>query len=306
MKNLDLQVVDFCLHHFLIYRKWRSLKPQHFKAWKARYLFEIAFGAESKIPFDQPDGVKIMLEKNNQLSFAIHQGFEQDELDFVRHYLTPGMGFLDIGANIGLFSLTAAKILAGSAPCLAVEPASSTRLRLEENIQLNNQGPYIQILPWAFSDAHGELPLKLAQEGFDAFHSFAHPFMGGQDGVEMVSTQTLDQWKNQNTDLAEKIRLIKIDVEGWEANVLKGGRNWLSQDNAPVLLVEFTEANAQQAGYSCIHLSNLLSELGYRLFRYHPKSKSIKPEPPQQTYDYQNLLAIKNENQVLAQLNRTK
>ncbi|MBM3170493.1 MAG: FkbM family methyltransferase [Bacteroidetes bacterium] len=302
MSPLDLHLVDFLLHHLRMYRNWRSMKPQHFKQWKQRYVFELQFGNKDQIPFSLPGGIQIMLEKNNQLSFAIYQGFEEDELAFVQDFLQPGMGFLDIGANVGLFSLHAAKILNGSAPCIAVEPASKTRQKLEENLALNHL-KQVQILPLAFSDTQGELPLLLAEDGFDAFHSFAQPFMGGQIGQEMVQTQTLDNWTQDNPELAASIRLVKLDVEGWEVKVLKGAANWLAQPNAPILLVEFTEANARQAGHSCVELSESLFQLGYTLFRYQPKTKTLLPEPPGKTYDYCNLLAIKDPNQVREQLN---
>lgn len=302
MSHLDLHLVDFLLHRLRMYRNWRSMKPQHFKQWKQRYEFELQFGNKDRIPFSLPGGIQIMLEKNNQLSFAIYQGFEEEELAFVQDFLRLGMGFLDIGANVGLFSLYAAKILKDSAPCIAVEPASKTRQKLEENLGLNHLSQ-VQILPLAFSDAQGELPLLLAEDGFDAFHSFAQPFMGGQMGQEIVQTQTLDNWSQENPDLAAAIRLIKLDVEGWEVKVLKGAAHWLAKRDAPILLVEFTEANARQAGHSCVELSETLFQLGYTLFRYQANTKTLLPEPPGKTYDYCNLLAIKDPNQVREQLN---
>lgn len=293
MSKLDLHLVDFLLHRLRMYRNWRSMKPQQFKQWKQRYVFELQFGNKDRIPFPLPGGIQIMLEKNNQLSFAIYQGFEEDELAFVQDFLRPGMGFLDIGANVGLFSLHAAKILKGSAPCIAVEPASKTRQKLEENLALNHLS-HVQILPLAFSDTQGESPLLLAEDGFDAFHSFAQPSFGGQVGHEMVQTQTLDNWRRENPELAAEIRLVKMDVEGWEVKVLQGATDWLSQPQAPILLVEFTEINARQAGHSCAELSETILKLGYSLFRYHAKTKSLLPEPAGKTYDYCNLLAIKN------------
>jgi FkbM family methyltransferase len=297
MKNLDLHLADFLLHRLAIYRNWRGMKPQHFKQWKQRYLFELLFGKKDRIPFALTGSLQIMLEKNNQLSFAIYKGFEEEELAFVQDFLRPGMGFLDIGANVGLFSLYAAKILNGSAPCIAVEPASKTRKKLEENLALNSIS-HVQILPWAFSDMQGELPLILAEDGFDAFNSFAPPSIGGQIGHEMVQTQTLDNWYIENPDFAAAIRLVKMDVEGWEVKVLQGASDWLSQPQAPILMVEFTEINARQAGHSCVELSENILKLGYTLFRYQAKTKSLVPEPAGKTYDYCNLLAIKNPKQV--------
>jgi FkbM family methyltransferase len=302
MKQVDLHIADFLMHRVQIYRHWRRLKPQHFKAWKQRYLFDLQFGNSDRISFSLPGGIRIMLEKNNQLSFAIFNGFEEDELAFVWGFLKPGMGFLDIGANVGLFSLHAAKILQGSAPCLAVEPASKTRSKLQENLALNNIQD-VQILPWAFSDKTGELPLQLAEEGFDAFNSFAKPFMGGKTGHEIVQTKTLDEWSLESPDLANSIRLVKLDVEGWEVKVLQGGRNWLAQERAPVFLVEFTEANAQHAGHTCTELFDFLLNLGYSWFRYLPKTKTLVPEPAGNTYDYCNLIAVKDLGQVRAYLN---
>ena len=65
-----------------------------------------------------------------------HDWFE-DEIKFVRHYLKPGMNVIDIGANYGLYTLTAAKLLGEAGKLWAFEPTETTSSYLKNSISLN-------------------------------------------------------------------------------------------------------------------------------------------------------------------------
>jgi FkbM family methyltransferase len=70
--------------------------------------------------------------------------FENDELTFLERYLKEGDVFIDVGANIGIFSLVAAKMVGATGKVISFEPTLSTFQRLNENIILNN---FTNILP---------------------------------------------------------------------------------------------------------------------------------------------------------------
>lgn len=268
------------------------MKPHHFQAWKARYDFDNLFGSSDKAVHVFENGVKMHLYRDNKLSFEIVNGFELDEVDFVNRYLGKGDTFVDIGTNVGLFSLHAATSVGIEGRVISFEPSTVTVSRLKDNIQLNGLGN-IEIIQAGLSSEKGELELTVAGDGYDAFNSFAVPFMGSSMSKELVQVMTLDGFMSSRKIAPADVRLMKIDVEGWELHVLRGAADFLGHSDAPVLLVEFTEANAKSAGSSCIELGNTLGALGYQLYTYDAVARTFSVEPFGQTYSYRNLIASK-------------
>ncbi len=85
---------------------------------------------------------------------------------------------------------------------------------------------------------------------------------------EHVQVRLLDDFLKEISLDIDKIALVKLDVEGFELNVLKGAVKLLSRDNAPVFLVEFTDDNSIAAGHCCHEIYKLLNEYGYKWYRY--------------------------------------
>ena len=104
--------------------------------------------------------------------------------------------------------------------------------------------------------------MLIAEDDMDAFNSFATPYVGEHYATEIVPTVKWDEFASQ-WPLAARVTLIKIDVEGWEFDVLSGAQAWLSRPNAPVLQeLEFTDAAAKAAGTSCQNNYRLLERMG--------------------------------------------
>jgi hypothetical protein len=76
----------------------------------------------------------------------------------------------------------------------------------------------------------------------------------------------------------------------------------LSEQNAPVLMVEFTDENARNANTNCRNLYSALNLLGYEIFEYIVDENILKPHFVKDYYPYQNLLAIKNLQRVQERL----
>jgi hypothetical protein len=88
----------------------------------------------------------------------------------------------------------------------------------------------------------------------------------------------------------EKIKLIKIDVEGWEKFVLTGGATFF-KCYSPLVMVEFTEKNTFDAGYLVHEIYDIMLEFGYSWYRY--KNNQLIPEDKRLHYPYDNLIAKK-------------
>ena len=238
-------------------------------------------------------GVRMQIYFGGELSRFIFQGeFEGDERHFLNAFLRPGDTFVDIGANLGLFSLIAAHLVGPKGRVHAFEPCAKTFDRLRANVDLNGfQNVTLHSL--ALSDTAEQREMVMAVDGMDAWNSLAKPYMGGNYTTETISTETWDTFAEAN-GLGTGVTLMKIDVEGWEAPVLAGARKMLSKPDAPVLQVEFTDEAAKAAGHSCHEVYRMLEEYGYRLYRYDPHQRQLTHDPIRAEYPYMNLFAIKD------------
>jgi FkbM family methyltransferase len=227
------------------------------------------------------------------LSRLIFRGdFEVAERTFLAAYLKPGDVFVDVGANLGLYALLAAHAVGPRGRVYAFEPTAEACDRLRMNVSLNGfQNICVQQV--ALSDRAGLTSIHLAESGWDAWNSLAAGSVNESGGCETVATRTWDEFAAEN-ELAGNVTLMKIDVEGWEVPVLRGGRGLLSQPNAPVLQVEFTDAATEGAGFSCQMLYRLLEEYGYRLYRFDHATNRLELDPLQPAYPYTNLFAVKD------------
>jgi len=220
-----------------------------------------------------------------------YKHFEAHEREFMNAFLRPGDTFVDVGANIGLFSLIAARLVGPSGRVFAFEPTPLSYSRLQENIQAN-RFENVRTFQLALSDKEGSLEFSKSVDGFDAWNSPAAPAMGSKIEKEQVQATTWDKFSSDH-DLSEKVTMMKIDVEGWESKVLAGACESLQLPDAPLLQVEFTEEAAILAGTTCAALYRDLENLGYEMFTFDSEHRRLLQSPPQDRYPYQNLFASK-------------
>ncbi|MBC8430511.1 MAG: FkbM family methyltransferase [Desulfobacterales bacterium] len=242
-------------------------------------------------------GVKMHLYFDSKLSQLIfcHE-FELEERHFLNAFLRRGDIFVDVGANMGLFTLIAAHRVGENGRVYSFEPTFEICRRLIQNIKLNNLNNVCS-RQLALSDVESEGLLFQSQDGYDAWNSFAKPIAGETYIKETVQCKRWDDFARDN-QLLGNVTMMKVDVEGWEARVLNGACEMLSKKDAPVLLVEFTEEAARSAGSSCKELYCLLEEFGYQMYTYHPKFRTIVPDPLRDSYPYVNLIATKDPHYI--------
>lgn len=226
--------------------------------------------------------------------------FEPETRSFLDTFLRPGDVFLDVGANVGLYAIAAARVIGNAGQVHAFEPCSQTFSRLAENVRLNGLRN-VQCHRLALSDSNAEAQLALAKDGFDAWNSLGTPYMGETGGHETVQTMALDSFATEHR-LSGSRCTIKIDVEGWESQVLSGGREFLSRDDAPLLCVEFTEDAAALAGSSCASLYRSLENLGYEILGISAPPLEVARFPFREMFPNVNLLATKNPAELRARL----
>jgi FkbM family methyltransferase len=200
--------------------------------------------------------------------------------------------FVDVGANIGLFTLIAAACVGPSGKVVAFEPTIRTYTRLVDNVRLN-QFSNVSCVNLALSDRNGHLDLIRSTDGFDAWNSFASPTTGNTISHERVEIVEWDRYAAAH-DLQGVVTMMKIDVEGWESRVLAGGKDVFARADAPILQVEFTDEAANAAGSSCQELYKCLEKFGYQMFVYDLDKRTLVQDRMRDKYPYINLIAAKN------------
>jgi FkbM family methyltransferase len=256
------------------------------------------FGSDATKIFNLGRRIKLKLYADSVLCRVIDtKPFELTELRFIEAYLSRGDIFIDVGANIGLFTLLAAEIVKGAGQVHCFEPSSRTFSRLTENISRNGFNN-VHTNQCALSNEAGELELYVSTDGHDAWNSLAGQLAGNEGRTEVVSVTTIDAYC-QSRKLTPTI--MKIDVEGWEKNVILGGREVFGPTNAPDLLVEFTEANCIAAGTSGKDLFNTIAQQGYSLFHLGEDFK-LSTATADDDFGYKNLLATKDLRRVQQKL----
>jgi len=276
--------------------RWQQLDH----GWRELRWASVAGRPRSFVVKLQP-GVKMRLYGDSELSRLIYcRHFEAAERAFANSFLRPGDVFVDVGANIGLFTLIAAACVLPAGRVVAFEPTALTYTRLAENVHLNNFAN-VNCVKMAVSDHGGYLNLIQSSDGFDAWNSLAKPTMGKALSEERVEAIAWDSYAYKH-DLIGRVTMMKIDVEGWESRVLAGGKEAFTRADAPVLQVEFTDEAAKAAGSSCRSLFECLESFGYRMFLYDPSRGELVPERLRDQYPYINLIAAKNPEFVNARL----
>jgi FkbM family methyltransferase len=186
--------------------------------------------------------------------------YETFVIDVIENLLRPGMTFLDVGANIGLYTALAARIVGPSGRVIAVEPSSSNCAVIKETVRLNAFSNVI-IFEGAASDEAGRAALFQCDDN-PADHRL-HDRTGKRAKVE-VETITLDALAAERG--VGRADVIKIDTQGAEASVFAGMTALLAVNPAPVITLEFWPWGLSQAGSDPRALLDRIIAAGFSLY----------------------------------------
>ena len=221
--------------------------------------------------------------------------FEPDCWNFVGRFLKEGMVVFDLGANLGQYTLLAAKCVGRKGRVYSFEPSSRMFGELEFNVRLNGLLDVCVLNRAAVSDATGMARLSRYEEGAEVFGSIgSHKRKEASIiGYEEVRTITLDDYI-KDTGI-NRVDFMKIDIEGAELLALRGARNLLSRSDSPAILLEVEDVNTSGFGYKAIEIWDYLRSLGYRMYSFERfRSRLEIVERPEESSLSRNLVAMKN------------
>ncbi len=189
--------------------------------------------------------------------------YEPDVTDTCMAYLQPDRDVIDIGANVGFYTVLFSRHLS-NARVLAVEPTAAAYARLVKNIEHNQLADNVLVFNGAASDTANEQEIKViaGREEFSSLGEMAHQAVKGQVwNTESVVCETLD---NLVSRFQLNPGLIKIDVEGMEHLVLAGGSSIL-RSCRPVIVAELSDHLLRRNGASAAQVLEMLQQLDYRV-----------------------------------------
>ena len=183
--------------------------------------------------------------------------------------LREGDNAIDVGANVGLTVLPAARKVGPAGRIIALEPGSRTGGLLRQSLVLNGLSGCVSFYPYAAGEAAGSAFLNL---GSVLGHSSLLVLPGSETGEE-VEIRTIDSLVAPRT----RIRLAKLDAEGFEPRVWRGMQRVIADNPALIVLVEFGPEHLRRAGIS---IEDWLAEFlapGFTAYEVDEETSHLRP-----------------------------
>jgi len=223
---------------FLVWKLIRLLKIQNFKVkfWKNRYFL---------INHDSFQSMWLMY------NYIV----DWEEFLFIHYYLRNNSIVFDIGANMGFYTIWMSRSIGKDGQIHSFEPDTKNFNRLSQNILINQINCQVVLNNDAVSEKNGKMKITIGFDGEN--HLVESDFEGSSSITNVVCLDNYCQQRNISA-----INFIKIDVEGFELDVLKGGINLLTQKNVDVIQLELNRALIN-SGTTQQELISFVGEIGY-------------------------------------------
>jgi FkbM family methyltransferase len=208
------------------------------------------------------DGFVVVPRSDLTLLVMLHDagpsGLEPGTRRVITRILAAGSTFVDVGAHVGILSLAAARAVQPNGRILALEPASRTFESLRKTVLANDVQGTVEAMQLACGQRQEKRELYVGR--ILGHSSLRPPDKNAQvTQVESVEVRCLDDLVGPR----HKVDLVKIDVEGFELDVLAGMRRVISDNHDIALIVEFAPSHLRAADVSVDEWMMRFSELGF-------------------------------------------
>lgn len=210
---------------------------------------------------------------------------EYDEMHFVKRYLREGDSFVDVGTNIGIFTLLAASCVGPTGHVLSLEAGRRAYERLMENIQLNRLENVVEAWLEAVGPENGTLRFLQSHDLINRIATESEQQQGLVAWEEVASVKLDDRLANR------RYAMGKIDIEGAEPLAFQGSTEMLRTGNPPVWLLELKARLLSRFQYTPEALAQQLSQAGYCLGIYDADRRTLD-FPPRPWERHGDVLAI--------------
>lgn len=185
---------------------------------------------------------------------------EFEEMGFLLHFLREEDYFVDVGANIGSFSVLSSAVCG----CIttAIEPIEASFHLLQKNIEINKVKNKVTPLNIGMADKAGRLNFTLTKGQNNKVAK-----QNDSNSISVI-TNTLD-------NVCKRVpALLKIDVEGFETKVLQGAESILHNPQLKAIIIEMMGLG-EQYGFDESKIHQQLLDLGFRPYQYNPQKRTL-------------------------------
>lgn len=216
------------------------------------------------------DGHTMHLDPLDSLNLSLNGTYEPFETEVAKKKIKKGDIVVDIGANIGYYTLIFARCVGSEGTVFAFEPDPRNFSLLKKNVEENGYKNVV-LVDKAVSDTTGKARLYICKS-----NAGDHRTYDADDNRQAIDIQTVsldDYFKEYNG----KIDFIKMDIQGGEAKAIAGMSCLLKKNNCIKLLTEFWPAGLTESGVEPRECLNALTGMGFELFELDKRQNTIKP-----------------------------
>jgi FkbM family methyltransferase len=212
------------------------------------------------------NGARLMIHPGEStLTGNLYCGlYEFAEMAYLLHVLRPSDLFVDVGANLGSYTLLAGASV--GARVIAFEPEPQVHARLQENIRLNRIESRVRALNLALGEAEAELAFR---RHLTSGHHIVEPQNAAASDLR-VKVLPLDAALS-----GESPNLLKVDVEGYETAVLRGASQALADPSLHSVILEL-KGRGDRYGFDENELVTRLRGAGFAPYAYHPFTRALQ------------------------------
>ncbi len=205
-------------------------------------------------------------------SLLINGVYEPDSLNFFMNYLRPGDTYIDIGANIGAYTLPCASKIGPSGSVIAIEASPSIFSYLTANIGNSTlKNIFLENVAAAAVDNQNNDFYEAPKDHF-GMGSFGPQF--GAVPIKVPCRRLDSILKDRGIS---QVRAVKIDVEGYESHVFEGAPSLLAATDAPLIIFEFADWAERRIGLMPGQSQKRLREYGYEIWRLNDFIQNKEP-----------------------------
>lgn len=210
-------------------------------------------------------GGKMFLHPNDAFRLSIYGIHSKIDFEIFKKYVKKGDSVMDIGANIGYFTLMLAKLVGPTGKVFAFEPDPRNISLLKKNIETNNY-KNIVVIPKAVSNVNQKCTLFTSQTTFGQNRIYEPKKTKNQEYIPIESEVIfLDDYFKTNEEI-KNISFVKIDVEGAEKYVLEGMKNILDLNKNIKIFSEIDLDFLDDAGSNYTEMIEFLERKGFSIF----------------------------------------
>lgn len=213
-------------------------------------------GDVRKIKINQ---IRFEIQMHDLMSQPVYFGLYMNEILCLKKHFPPDAIVIDVGANIGRWSLFVSYLFK-TKKIFSFEPFYNTFLNLKKNISLNNFLD-IEIYNLALNNKNEQVYINSVNESNSGLNFISTQVQNHENRIEAV---TLDSFL-QRKDI-QKVDVIKIDVEGFEMNILEGAIETLKKDH-PVLICEIDDSLLAKNNTTPLQIFELLEKNHYKIIK---------------------------------------